>query len=126
MKTDKSNQPAWEWLSASDNLKRDTLVVFDERKLTKLIELMGPKSELAAVKAGLQMIVTHYVQARFFAPSRAAGKAEHKRMLRFGEAATVYAKALEGLMTNGNADQRLILDIHSPPRRTHRFWRKAI
>jgi hypothetical protein len=115
MMTEKNDRPAWEWLNESDNLERDTLVVFDEHKLARLIDLMGPKSELAAIKSGLQMTIIHYLQARFLAPRRTPGKAERKRMLRFGEAAKSYAKALEGLMTNGNADHRLIFDLYFAP-----------
>ena len=116
MMIEKNDRPAWEWLSESDNLERDTLLVFDEHKLARLMDLMGPKSELPAIKSGLQMTITRYLQARLLAPSRAPGKAERKRMLRFEEAAKSYAKALEGLMANGNADQRLILDIYFAPK----------
>jgi hypothetical protein len=115
MTTDSSSQSAWEWLSESDDLKRDMLIVFDEQKLARLSELLGPKSELAAIKSGLLMTAQHYLGARALASRRKPGAAEWKRMVRFGELAKSYAKALDGLMANGNADQRLVLDLLNPP-----------
>ena len=116
MIADRNELPAWQWLNESDDLDRDILILFDDAKLERLVKIMGPRAKVRALKRGLRIAVRHYLAGRFVAATRRPGKAEWKRMVRFGEVAKSYAKALEGLMANGNADQRLIIDLANTPK----------
>lgn len=111
MSRNPNDMPPWQWLNESDDLNRDTLILFDVEKINRLVDLMGDKAKPWALKRGLQSTVRHYLAARLFASRRTPGKAEWQRIVRFGEAAKAYAKALEGLAANGGADQRIILDL---------------
>lgn len=102
----------WEDLFDSHHLSHDISKLFDDDIITTLTSLMGEKSKPWAIRKGLDVVVRDYLWSRFFATRRAPGEMEWKRIVRFKQAADNFARELNGLMENGNADQRLLIDFH--------------
>lgn len=105
----------WQKLLLSDDINRDILALYSEEKITEIARLMGDGARKWAIKRGLIYTVQNYLVARFIIPERAPSKAEWNRFVRFQQAATAYANALKGLMENGAAYQRMVLDLAMLP-----------
>lgn len=124
--TNKEIRQPWEDLFDSHHLSKDISKLFNDDIIETLGLLMGEKSKPWAIRKGVDIVVRRYLWARFFITRHAPGKMEWNRLNRFRQAAENFSRELNILMSNGNADQRLLIDFYDRANRSNEPENRAL